>query len=326
MARHRLWLTCSATVSLMLAVVQLGLAQTDVPPVIFTGPLSHPNYLQISKPSETKAACCKVYSLADLGDDPNLCKWIADTIPDVIQPGSWVYAGGTFGTGEAKLTISYFAPAKVLVINHTPAVHAQVDELLQNIKKSLPQPKAAANRTMHDPKLLPAQFTVPDNTRPIAPVQSYQSSYPVPYPPQAPKHLFHFIIRYEGAGVIDKNVVNMIKAQNSQSTGSQNQYSSDPMIRMEQSMIDSVPFRQMHEEWRKYWQKDQPTQIVPAGQYLRHPPQYLPVSPPNTMPATSAPRTSNVPMMPPADPAPSATLPNVQPTLPLVPSVPLFIF
>src|SRR5437016_3804139 len=40
---------------------------------------------------------CKVYSLSDLGDDPKLCKWIAETIPEVIQPASWKQ-------GEAKIS------------------------------------------------------------------------------------------------------------------------------------------------------------------------------------------------------------------------------
>src|SRR5262249_21060124 len=34
-----------------------------------------------------------------------------------------------------------------------------------------------------------------------------------PAPQQPPKHLFHFIIRYEGDGIIDSNVVEFMKAQ-----------------------------------------------------------------------------------------------------------------
>src|SRR5438552_622644 len=32
---------------------------------------------------------CAVYALAELADDPNLGKWIAETIPAVIQQGTW---------------------------------------------------------------------------------------------------------------------------------------------------------------------------------------------------------------------------------------------
>jgi hypothetical protein len=140
---------------------------------------------------------CKVYSLAELGDDPKLCKWIADTIPDVIQPATWRQVG---------VKITYFAPAKVLVINHSGAVHAQVDRFLQDLKKSMPPAKADGSGVTQ------AQFAVPDN-RPVGPASPPQG-YPVPYPPAAPKHLFHFIIRYEGAGIVDSNVVNFMKAQN----------------------------------------------------------------------------------------------------------------
>jgi hypothetical protein len=40
----------------------------------------------------------------------------------------------------------------------------------------------------------------------------YPNAYPVPPPPALPKHLFHFIIRYEGEGIIDQNVVKFAKA------------------------------------------------------------------------------------------------------------------
>jgi hypothetical protein len=35
----------------------------------------------------------------------------------------------------------------------------------------------------------------------------------VPRPVKQPKHLFHFIIRYEGDGIVDENVADVIKAQ-----------------------------------------------------------------------------------------------------------------
>ncbi len=142
---------------------------------------------------------CKIYSLADLGGDPELCKWIADTIPQVIEPESWR------SINDKKNTLSYYAPTKVLVVYQTPAVQAQVDEFLQNLKKA-----AASSRPKHDPQVVQAQFNPPAPPQP-SPLQ-YQGSYPVPMPPAQPKHLFHFIIRYEGAGIIDGNVVKFTKA------------------------------------------------------------------------------------------------------------------
>jgi hypothetical protein len=54
-----------------------------------------------------------VYPLSDLGDDPQLCTWVAETVTRVIAPGTWSRTGAE-GTGRGVL--SYFAPAKVLVV------------------------------------------------------------------------------------------------------------------------------------------------------------------------------------------------------------------
>ena len=42
-----------------------------------------------------------------------------------------------------------------------------------------------------------------------------------------------------------------------------NQYSSDPIVRMEQMMIDSENLRQIHDEWRRFWMNDQPSHLTP---------------------------------------------------------------
>jgi hypothetical protein len=42
-----------------------------------------------------------------------------------------------------------------------------------------------------------------------------------------------------------------------------NQYSSDPMVRMEQMLIDSENLRQIHDEWRRFWMNDQPSHLTP---------------------------------------------------------------
>jgi hypothetical protein len=150
-------------------------------------------------PTRVSNAVNKVYSLADLGDDPNLCKWIAETIPRMIKPGCW--------NGQS---LCYFAPAKVMAIHQTPEVHAQVEEFLANMRKSLPRDKATASRTKQDAHVVPAQFN-PEALRPAGPASASQA-YPVPAALPTPKHLFHFIIRYEGAGIIDSNVTKFTEA------------------------------------------------------------------------------------------------------------------
>jgi hypothetical protein len=42
-----------------------------------------------------------------------------------------------------------------------------------------------------------------------------------------------------------------------------NQYSSDPVVRMEELMIDSENLRQMHDEIRRFWMNDQPSHLTP---------------------------------------------------------------
>jgi hypothetical protein len=172
-------------------------------------------YTTSALPSPACADCAvsKVYSLADLGDDPNLCKWIAETIPQMIKPGWW--------TGK---NLCYYAPAKVMAIHQTPEVHAKVEEFLATMRKSLPREKTAAMR--HDPQVAPAQFN-PEPLRPADPASASQP-YPLPAPLQAPKHLFHFIIRYEGAGIIDSNVTKFTEALTKGATGFGIQSSSDP--------------------------------------------------------------------------------------------------
>jgi len=151
----------------------------------------------------------KTYALGEFGDDPSIGEWIAAKIPEFIQPGTW-----NKGEAQNKRALSYFAPAKILLVLHTAGAHAEIEELLQSVKKSLPQGRvASAARHPSDfaSALMPAQFTA------APPTLSSEStpppeSYPVPAQRQQPKHLFHFIIRYEGDGVIDANIVEFMKA------------------------------------------------------------------------------------------------------------------
>jgi hypothetical protein len=281
MAGYRFWLQSSLSVVLALAIVQSGRSQNTntVPPAVFEN-----GVLQVSKPVFTTGSICKVYSLRDFEDDPprlygpdevNLCQWIAETIPDMIQPESWKQHG---------VKLSYHAPSKILVVNHTSAVHAQVDEFLQNLKKSLPQQKVTVNRTKHDPAAAPAVFYPPIEKVPAGPVQAGPSSYPVPFPPQAPKHLFHFIIRYEGEGIIDSSVVKFTKALSNASSISTSKDVGPPMVC--------------------------PTP-VPTPQYLSQPAQYG--YPPASTTSQRGSTWGNAPVMPPADPAPTPVNPSAPP-------------
>jgi hypothetical protein len=284
MAPYRFWLQSSMAVVLALAFVDAAPSQ-----IVFTPPEFNKRAaeLRVRQAELTRGELCKsvcrVYSLSDLGDDPKLCKWIADTIPDMIQPATWKQA-------DAK--IAHFAPSRILVISNTPAVHAQVDEFLQNMKKSVAQARPTAT-----PGLMHAQFTVPDTVRAAGGVQTGPGGYPVPFPPQTPKHLFHFIIRYEGEGIIDSNVVNFAKALKDEIAGNRSD-SARPDL--------------------------QPT------------PYYCPVPPPpgvqqvplyigdqgSTAPAKCSPKC-NAPLMPPADaPVRSSGAEVVPPPLSSAPSQP----
>src|SRR5690348_6564748 len=47
---------------------------------------------------------CVIYSLAELGEGSDLGKWIAETIPEVIEPGTWKGQG----------VLRYYAPKNIL--------------------------------------------------------------------------------------------------------------------------------------------------------------------------------------------------------------------
>src|SRR5262245_19320075 len=96
----------------------------------------------------------KVYSLADFGHDVEMCKWIAETIPMTVKPESWSQnmPGYTVHAGS----LSYFAPGKVMVVNQSAAVHAQIDEFLKSLKK------ATAQESPKYPPIMPAQYIQAD--------------------------------------------------------------------------------------------------------------------------------------------------------------------
>jgi hypothetical protein len=148
-----------------------------------------------------------LYSLEDLGADPDFGRWVSETIPEVIAPGTWKGPG----------VLRYYAPRNLLVVSHTPAVQAQVRGFLKDVKKSLARGDggnpAGPTAPVRDRAVAPAEYRAPLLLRAADPVAEQPLAYPVPAPARPPKHLFHFIIRYEGQGIIDDNVLKAIKTQ-----------------------------------------------------------------------------------------------------------------
>jgi hypothetical protein len=168
-------------------------------------------------PTRSKPAAqsvCAIYSLADLGDDGDLGKWAAATIREVVEPESWCWTGG-----PGQNVVRYYAPKKILVVYNTPAVQAKVEGFLKDVKKALPRPESQATARQaaaKDRAVVRATYQTPAVVHAAEPAPAQPFTYPVPPPVAQPKHLFHFIIRYEGAGIIDSNVVRFMKAQNEQ--------------------------------------------------------------------------------------------------------------
>jgi hypothetical protein len=119
------------------------------------------------KPVDTSNWVCKAYPLGELGNDPKMCQWVVAVIPQMVRPDSW--------SGGVK-QLTYYAPAKVLVINQAPAVHVEIAAFLDDLKKT------------------PAIVQAPAE----------------PATGAAPRHLFHFIIRCEGENRIDANVAELL--------------------------------------------------------------------------------------------------------------------
>ena len=76
--------------------------------------------------------------------------------------------------------------------------------------------------------------------------------------------LLHFIVRYEGDGIIDANVVALMKEMYGGKWEAApaarlpvKQYSKDPNERMHQMLNDSENLRQLKKEWERFWNLDQ---------------------------------------------------------------------
>jgi hypothetical protein len=147
-----------------------------------------------------------LYSLTSMGYDADLGKWIAQTIPEMIEPNSWQEKGGSG-------VLRYYGPKNLLIIKQSAAVQAKVDSFLKELKSSLPKASrtnSAASKPSSRGHVVPAEYREPTLVRTSGSVPE-PSSYPVPAPAKPPKHLFHFLIRYEGEGLIDDNVVKFMK-------------------------------------------------------------------------------------------------------------------
>jgi len=224
--------------------------------------------------NKAAASVCKVYALSDMSEDAKLCQWIADSIPEMIGAGSWNQAG---------TKINYFAPGRMMVVNHSPAIHAQIEAYLDSVRKAVPKESSTSAKPMvTDSSVLPAAYLVnPESSRTQATPPSASQAYPVPFPPQAPKHLFHFIIRYEGEGIIDSSVVKFANAMVKANALANESRNSSPMVSPVPACVNNPPMYS-----------------VPIGAVF--------------------PGNQGFPMMPPADPVGPAS--GVRPSLP--PSLP----
>ena len=202
MTRMRLRGWISLAVVLALALTQIGSAQQQ------TWSTSSSNNYSVSVkdyvPAKNSAErTIKFYSLDDLGGDATFGEWIEKTITSMT------------GVEWSKASISYYAPKNILVVCHTPAVHAKVETLLKDLKKSLPEAKkvkaTVRQDTVYGRSVVPAGYSPPGLLRTVNPTPEPGVSYPVPAPVKPPKHLFHFIIRYEGEGIVDDNIVKAMK-------------------------------------------------------------------------------------------------------------------
>ena len=71
-----------------------------------------------------------------------------------------------------------------------------------------------------DSQVTPTKLVVPQVIQASDAAAPPVLNYPVPPQHKSPKHLFHFIIRYEGEGIIDSNVVDLFKNMYSENMAS----------------------------------------------------------------------------------------------------------
>ena len=88
------------------------------------------------KTSLASELTCKFYSLADI-ENVSLCKWITETIPLVIEPGSWNPRADLPLPTDSYPKIKCSPDMSIMVVRHTAEVHAQVELFLQNLRRTI---------------------------------------------------------------------------------------------------------------------------------------------------------------------------------------------
>jgi hypothetical protein len=176
------WRVESRTLCTLACVVLLLQASRSECQFFQTAPATKPGAAAPAPAAETS---CVVYSLSDLGSDPSVGTWVADTLLKLMESGTWR------GEGNGRWLLNYHPQARILFVQHTPAVQAKVESFLRDVRKSVP--RAATPALDQDQQVIQAAGVVPVVPPAPRPQQLQQS--------QQPKHLFHFIIRYEGAGL-----------------------------------------------------------------------------------------------------------------------------
>jgi hypothetical protein len=213
---------------------------------------------------------CTIYSLSDLGDDPQIGQWLLEGICGTIEPGTWNTNG--------QYCLSYCAPKKLLLVKHRPAVQAEVKAFLNKVRQAANGKEAAKGEP--EPTVRQAILFAPNPAPaygPARPSQPGPLGYPVPAPTHQPKHLFHFIIRYEGEGVIDNNVAEMLKKMNVKVDTANN---AGPAPVCAPAVPGPLPAPPLSGPVPVQYLQQPPQFMPPPGvQYLQHPPQYMPPTP-----------------------------------------------
>lgn len=172
----------------------------------------------------------KVYALGYLATragDPAIGTWLAKTIPQVIEPGSWSSGGGAG-------TLCYYSQGKILVVSHEAGVQEKVRAFLDNLKAELPRETKAAAKDKSSsakPVIIPARLSSPDQDPALPTMDPAFVPQVVNEPARHYGHLLlegvsfkenafklkKFSIMYRGEGLIDDTLAKLIKSLNKQS-------------------------------------------------------------------------------------------------------------
>ena len=210
--------------SIALFVTTNTQSQSDELPVGW-GTINYPPQWRAQSAEDTDNTVCKTYSLKAVGD-AQFGSWVVETIPQIVMPGSWTnvdiknqFSTKTVSHVRPTGKIFYFAPKQVLVIQHCPQAQKQVEMFLSTVVKAAAQKRRApvfpGSGVQQTQFATPNLMTIPASAN--QPSSNSMSTTMAPAPNPRPKHLFHFIIRYEGEGIIDSNVVEFNKVMNGQS-------------------------------------------------------------------------------------------------------------